>query len=539
MRIALVFPPQWDPRQPPLAPAILAGVLQKAGVQTRVFDLNISLYRHLISSKKSNGIKEFLLNRLLDPNSLSNAESYIKTSEMVQRIFDEQLDPRGNGRIFWDACGGLPNINESSQWKNIIETPEKIPFVKHLHKEISDIRKWAPEVIGISVISDSQLPAAISLAAILRKAIPDSRILLGGNAITYRRSLLPVLDWLKTTIDDICVGDGEALMKVLAKNTRSSELPNTINWKRDGQAHFGKSNLHDLKSSITPDFSSLPLKEYLTPHLVVPVETARGCPWGQCAFCIHPVKAQTGRPAFRLKPVSLVQQEINSLFASGHRRFLIVDEAITPPRLRELTEIFTSLPEPVSWIGYIRIDENHTRENLVKAREAGCLKLFLGVESGSDTILSRFNKGTTQASSRKVLLDIANAGIATHLFLMTGFPGETETDRQSTLNLLKEVLPSCDPFGFSFDLFNLTGELETDLTLTPQKYGWNGPLKNPQNDLAWQFPIMSGHAAAESLLDFKTQIHNLADEILGKAFGLRHASLAQDSLHLLLLEAHN
>lgn len=537
MRAALIFPPQWDPRQPPLAPAVLAGTLRSAGAGTRIFDLNIALYGRLLRSTVPGGIEDFLVSLLLNPNSLSDAQGYLRTCSEVQKIMDERFDPRGKGRLFWDACGGLPSTSASSGWQKAITQPQELPFLNHLGPEIAEIKQWAPELIGISAISDTQIQAALALADTLKRSLPKSRIIFGGEAFTYRRSLLPDQAWLRSTIDGICLGEGEPLMNSIANNPATSAVPNTLSWNEAGELNAGISMLQDVSRLNLPDFEGFPLKQYLTPHLVMPVETARGCPWGKCAFCIHPIRSATGKPLYRPKPMSVVRKEIESLFASRHRRFFIVDEAIPPTRLRELAELFISLPEPVSWIGYARLDEGHSREVFTLARASGCRKLFIGVESGSDHFLKRYNKGVTSAQARRVLLDVGHAGLAAHFFLMTGFPGEQESDRQATLELLKDVLPSFDPFGFSFDLFPLTGELETDMMANPGAYDWSRPMSNSRNDLAWQFPILSGQSGAKCLSDFKFQIHELADKILGPKFGLRHAGLAQDSLHLLLLEA--
>ena len=537
MRAALIFPPQWDPRQPPLAPAVLAGALRSAGEDVRVFDLNIALYQRLLQPAGRHGIEDFLLKRLRDRHALSNAESYLQACQQAQKIFDERFDPRGSGRLFWDTCGGLPSTMASQAWQAAVSAPQELPFVRHLADKIAAINEWQPDIICFSIISDTQLPAALSLAALFRSALPKSRIIFGGNALTYRRSLLAEQAWLRATIDAICLGDGEPLMAALAAGAAQPELPNTLSWNHDGKPVIGPSLLYDIASSATPDFLGFALHDYLTPHLVVPVETARGCPWGRCAFCIHPVRAAGGRPLYRPKPLEIVATELKNHFAAGPRRFMIVDEALPPARLREVSEIFSALPEPVSWIGYARLDSGHTRDGFVRARAAGCRKLFIGVESGSDRILRRFNKGVNAACARRVLLDAAAAGLAVHTFLMTGFPGEDESDRQATLALLADVWPAFDPFGISFDLFPLTGELETDLIADPAAYGWQGPQRDSRNDLAWQFPLLSGATAAESLADFKSRIHTLADSIAGPEFGLRHAGLAQDCLHLLLLEA--
>lgn len=537
MRAALIFPPQWDPRQPPLAPSILAGTMRRAGADTRVFDLNVALYRHLLQSPGNDEIGRFLLQKLLDPKNLADAQSYLRISQEAQKIFDSEFDPAGRARLFWDACGGLPSVDSSAGWKIAAEKPEKLPFIGHLARELAEILSWSPEFIGFSIISDTQLPAALALAAFMRKRLPAAKIVFGGDAVTYRRRLLTSQGWLGSIIDAVCLGDGEPFVTAAAKGMSPAGSPNSLNWQASEGSCSGQQSLHDFSDINTAAFSALLLHDYLTPHLVMPVETARGCPWGRCAFCIHPVRAASSRPLYRPRSMAAVTEEIETLFAAGHRRFFIVDEALPPARLRELAEIFAALPEPVFWIGYARLDAGHTLEGFLRARASGCLKLFIGLETGSDRILARFNKGVDRAQARRVLLDAAAAGLAVHTFLMTGFPGEDASDRQATLDLLAHVWPAFAPFGVSFDLFALTGELETEMAADPAAFGWEGPKFDGRNDLAWQFPLLTGPAAAETLAEFRASLHSLADRVLGREFGLRHAALAQDSLHLLLLEA--
>ncbi|MFZ5952692.1 MAG: B12-binding domain-containing radical SAM protein [Candidatus Rifleibacteriota bacterium] len=539
MRAAIIFSPQWDPRQPPLAPALLFRVLDDSGIETRVFDLNLALYRRLLDSSISGGIEDYLIKRLFDPASLVDAQNYIRIGERVQQLFDERFDPHGGGRLFWDAVGSAGSVNTAAGWQAIIADPKNTAYFKHLEPEINRIISWKPDCLGFSVISDTQLPASLALASFFRGCLPDCRIIFGGAALTYRRSLLAEKSWLSSIADAICLGDGEPFLAEMGCGRGRNELPNALSWGRSQEPVSGPSKIQDMSFSPAPDFSCLPLQNYLTPHLVIPVETARNCPWGRCAYCIHPVRSANGRPVYRPKPMKQVSAEIFRLFAAGHRRFYIVDEAIPPARLRELSNLVQELPDRVSWICYARLDAGHDLEGFKMARASGCRKLFIGVESGSARILKRFNKGVTVETAQKVLLDAATAGLAVHFFLMTGFPQEDASDRQATLDLLARVLPAFEPFGFSFDLFSLSAELETDLMADPALFGWSGLSGETKNDLAWQFPVQSGRTAADSLMQFKAAIHKLADQILGSGFGLRHAGLSQDSLHLLLLEARD
>ncbi|NLI79522.1 MAG: radical SAM protein [Candidatus Riflebacteria bacterium] len=579
-RAALVFPPQWDPRQPPLGLAVLAGSLRAAGADVRVFDLNLALYQRLLTPAVPGGIEEILKHRLLDPAGLADPPAYLRTSEELQRIFDSRLDPDGLSRLFWDTAGGPWSPASARDWQAVLTGRETPPAVRHLAPEITSLLDWNPDLIGLSVIADTQLGAALALAGRLRRARPGVRLVIGGDALTYRRSLLPALPWLREWVDVIGLGDGEPLLEALAtlpaaptvcpvssttgpgasgpalavlatnpgppsssqpspRPVPPGPLPNGLAWGADGAPAMGPTVLPDLGRLPPPAFDALPLADYLTPHLVMPLETARGCPWGRCAFCIHPVRAPTGRPLYRPTPLDVVAAHVRSLFEAGHRRFFVVDEAVPPPRLRALADLFAALPGPVSWIAYTRLDAGHDRAGFDRARASGCRKLFIGVETGSDRLLARFHKGVDAARSRRVLLDAAAAGLAVHFFLMTGFPGEEAADRQATIDLLADVWPAFDPFGISYDLFLLSGERDTDLLADPTAFGWEGPTPCPHQELAWQFPVAAGPAAAAAWSDFRRRLDDLADRVCGPAWGLRHAALAQDSLHLLLLEAHS
>ena len=73
--------------------------------------------------------------------------------------------------------------------------------------------------------------------------------------------------------------------------------------------------------------------------------------------------------------------------------------------------------------------------------EAGCEGVFLGVESGSDTVLEVMNKTARRADYLKAIRHFGRVGIGTHANLIVGFPGETEQTVNETRDLLAEAQP--------------------------------------------------------------------------------------------------
>ena len=72
-------------------------------------------------------------------------------------------------------------------------------------------------------------------------------------------------------------------------------------------------------------------------------------------------------------------------------------------------------------------------------REAGCLRINVGAESGSQKILDQIKK---QYNVDQILTAgdrAARAGIGISYSFITGFPGETERDFRATLDVLKAL----------------------------------------------------------------------------------------------------
>ncbi len=215
-----------------------------------------------------------------------------------------------------------------------------------------------------------------------------------------------------------------------------------------------------------------------------------------------------------------------------------MDEAIPPARLADLSRMIPGLSRPVSWIAYSRLDQGHSAEELQNARKAGCRKLFFGLESASERILKRFGKGITVAGARKVLMDAGEAGIGIHLFLMTGFPGESIEDQDATTEFLRTILPRLDPFSFSFDLFPLWAERETPLFADPKRFGANGILRSADDDLAYQYRLEASPGTGRPPLRFLEAVTDTVVGAFGGRDGLHTIRFSQDSLHLLMIESN-
>ncbi len=163
-----------------------------------------------------------------------------------------------------------------------------------------------------------------------------------------------------------------------------------------------------------------------------------------CAFCVVPYTrgAEVSRPADR------VVREAQELVESGVREITLLGQNVNAYHGHEdgLAGLIWALNE-VDGLERIRFTTSHPNDMddaLIEAH-GSCSKLMpylhLPVQSGSDKILKAMNRKHTAESYLKVIARIRDArpDILLSGDFIVGFPGETETDFEATLDLIRAV----------------------------------------------------------------------------------------------------
>ena len=71
--------------------------------------------------------------------------------------------------------------------------------------------------------------------------------------------------------------------------------------------------------------------------------------------------------------------------------------------------------------------------------KAGCVRVKIGFESGSDRILKMIQKDETIEDMRKGAKLLKDAGVPFTAYFMVGFPEETDDDVRQTIKFAKEI----------------------------------------------------------------------------------------------------
>ncbi len=117
-----------------------------------------------------------------------------------------------------------------------------------------------------------------------------------------------------------------------------------------------------------------------------------------------------------------------------------VDDIFTvhPQRIKEILRLMIDQNLGMKWKCEARTD--HLDEEICQLMaKAGCIRVKLGFESGSDRILKMIEKDETTKEMRRGAKLLKNAGVPFTGYFMVGFPGETDDDVRETIKFAKEI----------------------------------------------------------------------------------------------------
>jgi radical SAM superfamily enzyme YgiQ (UPF0313 family) len=295
------------------------------------------------------------------------------------------------------------------------ESPEDNPFYPYFRKRLSEIlEREGASVIGFSLNYLSQALCTFGMIGFLRREYPSVKLILGGGLIT---SWMRSPHWrnpFEGLVDHLVAGPGEApLLSFLAKKALKD--------------HGGKWADQD---HYTPNYDSLPIRDYFAPGPILPYSASSGCYWNRCLFC--PERAE-GNPYISI-PVEKVIHDLLSLQERQQPVLVhLLDNAIHP----SLMEAISKHPPGVPWYGFVRITGHLTDLDFCLAlKRSGCVMLQLGLESGDQDVLDYLQKGTGLEEASSALKNLKQAGIATYIYLLFGTPSEGLIEAQRTLEFV-------------------------------------------------------------------------------------------------------
>jgi radical SAM superfamily enzyme YgiQ (UPF0313 family) len=290
------------------------------------------------------------------------------------------------------------------------ETPDGVE-VRVVDEQVQDVPiDEVFDLVGISCMT-AAAPRAYQLADLFRRR--GTPVVLGGTHPT----LMP--EEALEHADAVCVGDAEGVWRRVVEDARRGELA--------GLYRAEPTALQELRR---PPRDLLAGRYYGT---VQAVQATRGCP-NRCSFC---TVSACHDGVQRRRPADEVAAEVAAL----PRRFVIfVDDNLTADRAYA-RELFSALrPLGKLWVTQSTLEIADDPELVRLAAKAGCIGLFVGLETFSDASLRGVNKGFHRvAEYRRRIRLLHRHGIGVEAGIVFGFEHDDPGVFRRTLALLEDL----------------------------------------------------------------------------------------------------
>ncbi len=338
--------------------------------------------------------------------------------------------------------------------------------------QLNFIKEKEPKVICIytNLMTKIEVVKLIQILKTIDYNFP--KIILGGPDVTYN-----VENYLHAGADFLVIGEGEETTFELYHAIMNQSDFNEINGiaflenKKIIQTP-ARTKFRELDELPLPNRDAIPNEKYLETwkknhgESSMTISTQRGCPY-TCKWCSTAVYGQS----YRRRPAHLVAAEMKMLKDQYNPDAIwFVDDVFTISH-KWLTSFHEEVVKQNAQIRFecITRAERLNDEILRLLKEAGCFRIWIGAESGSQKIIDLMDRRVDVNHVKKMIQNTNALGIETGTFIMLGYPGETEEDITETIQYLKEANPTQYTITIAYPIkgTSLYNEIEKDITLQP------------------------------------------------------------------------
>lgn len=355
-----------------------------------------------------------------------------------------------NSPIFWDSIKekeqylsplGLGYIATYLEKAGIgVELIDCVKERKAVLDIVALINEAHPDYVGINIFTQNY----DMVKYIIENIDTKCECFIGGQAV--KSIFQDILQWKVKNRLNIIIGEGEFIIPEIALG-RCRQQPE-------------KENNNKFVFRVNRDSQYFPVeisniflnRKYLGNEIIVnhygereiAIITSRGCAF-DCAFCGGAKSLNKDVPT-RIRTEGSVIKEIRDILSvyPDIQSVRILDDLFlrNSKGIDMANNIFSQFPQ-LSWRGMVHVlSLVGTIDKVKNLRNGNCKELFIGIESGSESIRAKINKLGKPDDIVRVSEEILQNGIDLKGYFIYGFPKETKEDFQKTFELaskLKEI----------------------------------------------------------------------------------------------------
>jgi len=327
---------------------------------------------------------------------------------------------------------------------------EEDPYQFNTTDMFEDFKKlyeeFNPDLIMVSVTS-----LDYELGLNILKDVKNTPVLMGGiHAIVAPEDLIQ-----HPKVDYVFRGEAEEIIEELVKKIINKESLKDFKglwYKKDGKIYRndGLVIVDDLEKLPMPDWSYFDKRHFRRPfkgkiYQFGTFELARGCPY-HCTYCInHIVQKEVGKKnQYREKSVNKCINEIKILAKKYDLQMMKFWDENFLGFKKNTNEFLERYKEEIKLPFMIQTRPEGVSEETAKLlKEAKCVNLSVGVESGSERIRKDVLK--RYQSNEQIIKGFQNCnkyGLRTTAFIIMGLPTETRENIFESIELMRKCNPT-------------------------------------------------------------------------------------------------
>ncbi len=406
--------------RPSIGVSLLASQIRRQGFSVRIEYLNLRLAELIGISLYRRVVHEFLPSLLVGEWFFADAV-FGATIPHESDYLSKQLSR------YWAPGDTL--IEDLLRARQLRES-----FLKECS---SRILERSARVVGFTT-TFHQTCACLAVAQRLKASENPPAIVFGGGNCQGEMGRQLVASF--PSIDYVCAGEAdlsfpELLITILRDPSRGT--PPGVFKRGEASGSGARPPAVAMDSLPPPDYAdyfeqvkSSSLSSNL--QLGLPVETARGCWWGEkhrCTFC----GLNGDMLAYRSKSARRAFEEVTFLARTYKlNRIEFTDNMMD---LRYIATLFPMLEASGLELFY-EVKSNLRYDQLAAVRAAGVRGIQPGIESLSDEVLRLMGKGTSAAQNIQLLRWCEELGVEVAWNILAGIPGESASEYDKMANMV-------------------------------------------------------------------------------------------------------
>jgi anaerobic magnesium-protoporphyrin IX monomethyl ester cyclase len=296
---------------------------------------------------------------------------------------------------------------------------------------------------GITVLTGAPISDALQMSRAVKRARPDLTVVWGGwHPSMFARECLA-----EPSVDVTVQGQGEEtfvdIVQRLSEGRSLQDCRGCTVRLDDGTIQQNPArDLAAVEGFRAHNYNLIPVERYfeLKGKRQLDYISSQGCNF-RCAFCSDPFVY--GRQWVGLEPVRMALR-LKELWDQYHFDDVnFQDETFFTKRgrVQALAEKIIESGMKITWAATMRADQGVRLPDEVwaKCKQSGLRRLLVGVESGSDEMLRRIRKDIKIEQVFATAEKMVRHGIAGHFPFIVGFPDESESSIQASLDVAKRL----------------------------------------------------------------------------------------------------